>query len=485
MLDKELRKKYIVVVGLEVHAQLMTNSKIFAADSTLFGDAPNTNISVITLGHPGTLPKLNEKVVEHAIRMGLACYCEISRYNIFDRKNYFYPDLPKGYQITQDKTPICVGGYVPVRLSNGDERKIRLNRIHLEEDAGKSMHLAGEPETLVDFNRAGVPLIEIVTEPDIRNAEEASVLLSELRKLVRYLDVCDGNMEEGSMRCDANISVMPVDAQEYGKKVEVKNMNSIRNVQRAIEHEAERQILELEKGNKIISETRTFDAVTGTTAAIRTKEELNDYRYFPEPDLSPFVVSDEWLIAIQASMPALPHELYQKFMSVYQLPGYDAEVLTDTKETAAYFDTLCAKTKHYKAASNWMMGPVRSYLNDEGVAIQQFPVSPDQLAALIELVAADTISFTVASQKVFPYILKHPEKSAAQAMEALNLKQDNNTDSIKPLVEEVLASFPQKVQQYKNGKKGLLGMFMGEVMKRSKGKANPKIANELLKEALD
>ncbi len=422
MPHKELQKKYIVVVGLEIHAQLMTNSKIFAADATLFGDAPNTNISVITLGHPGTLPKLNEKVVEHAIRMGLACHCEISRYNIFDRKNYFYPDLPKGYQITQDKTPICMGGYVPVRLSNGDERKIRLNRIHLEEDAGKSMHLAGAPETLVDFNRAGVPLIEIVTEPDIRNAEEAGVLLSEVRKLVRYLDVCDGNMEEGSMRCDANISVMRTDAQEYGKKVEVKNMNSIRNVQRAIEHEAERQMMELEKGHTIISETRTFDATTGATAAIRTKEELNDYRYFPEPDLSPFVVSEEWLADIQAGMPALPHELSQKFQTSYQLPAYDAEVLTDTKETAAYFDTLCTKTKHYKAASNWMMGPVRSYLNDKDTAIQQFPLTPNQLAALIELVANDTISFTVASQKVFTYMLEHSDKvCCTQVMEAPQL----------------------------------------------------------------
>lgn len=484
MIDKELRKKYVLVVGLEIHAQLMTRSKIFAPDATLFGDAPNTNISVITLGHPGTLPKLNEKVVEHAIRMGLACRCQISRYNIFDRKNYFYPDLPKGYQITQDKTPICLGGYVPVRLSNGQVRDIRLNRIHLEEDAGKSMHLAGEPETLVDFNRAGVPLIEIVTEPDIRSAEEAGVLLSEVRKLVRYLDVCDGNMEEGSMRCDANISVMPAGASQYGKKVEVKNMNSIRNVQRAIEHEAERQMLALEAGHAIISETRSFDAATGTTAAIRTKEELNDYRYFPEPDLSPFIVSEEWLASLQAGMPALPYERYQQFITDYQLPEYDAEVLTDDKETAAYFATLCQNTRRYKDASNWVMGPVRSFLNEKSLSISAFPISPERLAALVELVANDTISFTVASQQVFPHMLAHADKSAVQAIEALNLRQDNNTDNIKPLVEEVLATFPEKVEQYKSGKKGLLGMFMGEVMKRSQGKANPKIASELLREAL-
>lgn len=484
MLDKEIRDKYTLVVGLEVHAQLQTNSKIFAADSTQFGDAPNSNISVITLGHPGTLPKLNKKAVEYAIRMGLACHCEISRYNIFDRKNYFYPDLPKGYQITQDKTPICRGGGIPIRLNSGEQRTIQLNRIHLEEDAGKSMHLEGEPETLVDFNRAGVPLAEIVTEPDIRSSEEAYVLLTEIRKLVRYLGICDGNMEEGSLRCDANISVMLCGAKEYGRKAEVKNLNSIRNVQRAIEYEAERQILELEKGHAILSETRTFNADTGTTAAIRTKEELNDYRYFPEPDLSPFIVSDEWLEEIRSAMPSLPQELHHKFLQEYQLPEYDADVLTDSREIAHYFDSLCQKTGHYKAASNWMMGPVKSYLNDSGNTMDQFPLQPARLAELIELVAADRISFAVASQKVFPYLLKHPQKEAAQVMQELNLSQDSSTNNIKPLIEEVLAEFPQKVQEYKSGKKGLLGMFMGEVMKRSKGKVNPKVANELLRKEL-
>ncbi len=484
MVDKEIRDKYTIVVGLEVHAQLLTNSKIFATDSTQYGEAPNTNISAITLGHPGTLPKLNKKVVVYAIKMGLACGCEISRYNIFDRKNYFYPDLPKGYQITQDKTPICLGGGIPIKLGNGVRKTIKLNRIHLEEDAGKSMHLEGQTETLVDFNRAGVPLVEIVTEPDIRSSEEAYAVLTEIRKLVKYLEICDGNMEEGSLRCDANVSVMRKGAQEYGKKVEVKNMNSFRNVQRAIDHEAERQILLLEKGHAILSETRTFDADTGTTAAIRTKEELNDYRYFPEPDLCPFVVSDQWLEEISAAMPSLPQELYQKFVERYELPEYDAEVLTDTKEIAAYFEAICLQTQHYKSASNWIMGPVKSFLNESGITMDQFPISPDRLAELIDLVAADKVSFAIASQKVFPYLLQHPQMPAAQAIEKLNLKQDSNTDNIKPLIAEVLADFPQKVQEYRQGKKGLLGMFMGEVMKRSKGKANPKIANELLRKEL-
>lgn len=484
MLDKSTREKYVVVVGLEVHAQLLTSSKIFSSDPNQYGAPPNTNISPITLGHPGTMPRLNKKVVEYAIRMGLACDCEITRYNIFDRKNYFYPDLPKGYQIMQDKTPICVGGGVYIRISDKPERKIKLHHIHLEEDAGKSIHLEDEPETLVDLNRAGVPLIEIVTEPDIRSSEEAYAALTEIRKLVRYLDICDGNMEEGSMRCDANVSLMLKGATEYGKKVEVKNMNSIRNVQKAIDYEVERQMKLLEAGENIPSETRLFNATRGTTYSMRTKEELNDYRYFPEPDLCPMVVSDEWLEKIRAAMPALPHELWHKFVDQYGLPAYDAEVLTETKAMARYFEDLCHHTTHFKAASNWMMGPVRSYLNDHGCTIVDFPLAPDHLASLVELVAQDKVSFAVASQKIFPQMLRDKQRSALEHAQAMNLLQESNTDSIKPLVEEILSDYPKKVEEYRKGKKGLLGMFMGEVMKRSKGKANPKVANELLRKEL-
>lgn len=483
-MDHHIRKKYTAVIGLEVHAQLMTHSKIFAGDNAAYGGEPNTQISVITLGHPGTLPKLNKKVVEYALRMGLACHCDISRENIFDRKNYFYPDLPKGYQITQDKTPICVGGFVPVKTKDGEEVKIRLTKIHMEEDAGKSLHLENEPDTLVDFNRAGVPLIEIVTEPDIRTSEQAVAFLTEIRKLVRYLNICDGNMEEGSMRCDANISIMPDEATQYGQKVEVKNMNSIRNVQRAIEYEIARQITEVEKGRTIFSETRTFNANTGTTSGMRVKEELTDYRYFPEPDLCPLIISDEWLDKIKASMPDLPHELYHKFIEIYELPEYDAEVLTDTKEIALYFDALCQKTKNYKAASNWMMGPVKSYLNDGNLSIGAFPLIPEQIAEIIDLVDQNKLSYTSASQNVFPYLLEHPQKSALEAAHHLNLLQDSSAENIKPLIEAVLADFPDQVAAYKKGKKGLLGLFVGEVMKRSKGKANPRIANQLIKEEL-
>ena len=482
-LDKKVRNKYRVVVGLEVHVQLSTESKIFSTDAALYGSPPNTNISPITLGHPGTMPKLNKRVIEYAIRMGLACHCHIARHTIFSRKNYFYPDLPKGYQIMQDKTPICEGGEIPIKTSAG-KRCIKLHHIHVEEDAGKSMHLAQEPETLVDLNRAGVALIEIVTEPDIQSAEEAAAMLAEIRKMVRYLDICDGNMEEGSMRCDANVSVMLHDANELGKKVEVKNMNSVRNVQRAIEHEAERQITKLENGEEIVSETRTFDATRGTTAGMRTKEELNDYRYFPEPDLSPLEVSDDWLADIQESMATLPDEYRQKFVETYSLPDYDVEVLIDTKESAHYFDALCQHTDRYKAASNWMMGPIRSHLNGTSRTMSEFAVSPKQVAALIALVAQNTVSFAVASQRIFPALLAAPECSVREIAQELNLLQDSNVDNLRPLIEDVLQAFPDKVVAYRKGKKGLLGMFMGELMKRSHGKANPKLANELLQKAL-
>lgn len=478
------KEKYQLVIGLEVHAQLATESKIFAADATKYGQEPNTQISAITLGHPGTLPKVNQRAVEYAIRMGLACNSEITRYNIFDRKNYFYPDLPKGYQITQDKSPVCVGGFVPVFLKDGSKRNIQLNRIHLEEDAGKSIHLAGETDTLVDFNRAGTPLIEIVSEPDLFTAEEATAFLSEIKKLVMYLEICDGNMEEGSLRCDANISVMPKGSSELGKKVEVKNMNSFRNVGRAIAHEYERQVDLLERGETIISETRTFDADRGTTASMRTKEDLNDYRYFPEPDLSPILISDEWLESVEESMPVLPRELHRRFVEEFGLPDYDAYFLTETKAMALYFDELCRKVKSNKAASNWMMGPVKSALNELSIGLDRFPISVIDLSALIGLVEEEKISFSAASQGVFPELLKGVKDSPLEIAQRLNLIQESDEGSLIPIVEEVLAENPDKVKAYRSGKKGLLGMFMGQVMQKSKGKADPKVATKILTELL-
>jgi aspartyl-tRNA(Asn)/glutamyl-tRNA(Gln) amidotransferase subunit B len=483
MLEKSIRDKYTVVVGLEVHAQLLTKSKIYNTDSTAYGSAPNTNVSVITLGHPGTLPLLNKKVVEFAIKMGLACHCEISRFNIFDRKNYFYPDLPKGYQLTQDRTPICKGGYVTINSKEG-EKNITLNRIHIEEDAGKSIHLPNESDTLVDFNRSGVPLIEIVSEPSIRSSEDAAAYLTEIRKIVRYLEICDGNMEEGSLRCDANVSVMLNGAKEYGKKVEVKNMNSIRNVQHAIDHEVERQISLIEQGIPVVSETRTFNAGNGKTYGMRTKEELNDYRYFPDPDLSPMIVSEEWLASIKSSMPELPREMQGRFVEQYGIPQYDAQVLTDSKDLAVYFERICRINANYKAASNWVMGPVKSHLNETGLSANEMPLGAETISELITLIDAGKVNFASASQKIFPELLSAPARKPLEVAEALNLLQDSNENTIGVIIDQVIREFPLKVEEFKNGKKGIVGMFMGEVMKRSSGKADPKVANELLTKRL-
>ena len=476
---------YEVVIGLEVHCQLRTHSKIFSADAVRFGDAPNIHAGVITLAHPGTLPKLNRQVVEFAVKMGLACGSEITRYNVFARKNYFYPDLPKGYQLSQDKTPVCVGGSVDIRLKDG-ERRVPLHHIHLEEDAGKSIHADNEPDTLLDFNRAGTALIEIVTEPAMKTSEEAAACVAEVRQLVRYLGICDGNMEQGSLRCDANVSIMPRGSQVLGTKVEIKNMNSIRNVQRAIDVEIARQAKAVADGEKIVQETRLFDAVTGKTQSMRTKESMNDYRYFPDPDLAPVVISDGWLAEIRSQMPALPHELRRKFVDVYGLSDYDANVLTDTKETASYFEAVCAHTPNFKAAANWVMGAVKSFLNDNSLEMNGFPVKPEMLAGLVQLIDGGEISHTVAAQQVFPKLTENPTKTARQIAEQYNLMRQSDENALQTAINEVLVAHPQKVREYRfDGKKNLLGMFMGEVMKKTGGKADPKQASQLLTKALN
>jgi aspartyl-tRNA(Asn)/glutamyl-tRNA(Gln) amidotransferase subunit B len=483
-LSDELLAKYETVIGLEVHCQLLTDSKLFASDTNLFGGEPNTHISPLTLALPGTLPKLNKKAVEYAVRLGLACGCAISPRTIFDRKNYFYPDLPKGYQISQDKAPICIGGGVPITIKGKGnellERTIRFHHIHLEEDAGKSVHDGSTTDTQLDYNRAGTPLVEMVSEPDLRSAEETGAFVTEIRRLVRYLGISDGNMEEGSLRCDVNVSVRLLGAEEYGTKVEIKNMNSIRNIMRAVEFERRRQVATLENGDSLFQETRMFDAETGETYGMRVKETMNDYRYFPDPDLSPVVLTDDRVAEIRAEMPALPRELREKFATQYGIPAYDALVLTDTREMAAYFEELCAKTTHYKTASNWLMGSVKSYLNETGTDIATFPIAPETLAALIELVETGVISHSTATQKAFPALLQEPDRSPRELAEANNWLQNRNTGELETLVEEVLNAMPDKVAAYKKGKKGLLGLFVGEVMKKSKGTADPKLINELL-----
>ena len=483
-MDEATLAKYQPVIGLEVHAQLLTHSKMYSSDENEYGVAPNTNLSVITLGHPGTLPKVNRTAVEFAMKMGLATNCQIRRDNLFARKNYFYPDLPKGYQITQDKTPICHDGHLDVRVGEVVKR-IGITRIHMEEDAGKSMHLAGETETLVDLNRAGVPLIEIVSEPDIRTGEEAYAYLTEIKKLVEYLGICDGNMEEGSLRCDANISVMLHGAPAFGMKVEVKNMNSFRNVQRAIAYEVERQIAIIEAGGEVDSETRGFDAATGTTNGQRSKETLNDYRYFPEPDLPPLIISDEWLHRVAAELPALPQQLYARFTGELGLSDYDASVLVDQKAVALFFDDLARLTPNAKAAANWVMGPVKSYLNECALPMEDFPLDPGQLAGIIELIDAGKLNYSVASKQLFPHLLAHPQANATGAAESLGLLTQADTGELAGLVQQVLDANPAKVAEYRAGKKSLTGMFMGELMKLTGGKADPKLANQLLRAGLD
>src|SRR6201996_4084590 len=359
----EISDKYELVVGLEIHVQLSTLSKSFSSDSAAFGAGPNRHVSPVSLAHPGTLPFINKKMVEYAVKMGLACNCSINLHNAFARKNYFYADLPKGYQITQDQMPVCLGGEVLVRLSDGSSKKIKLHHIHMEDDAGKSMHDQHHADSLIDLNRAGVPLIEIVSEPDIRSSEEAVQFLTEIRKLLRYLDICDGNMEEGSMRCDANISVRLKGATEFGNRCEVKNLNSIRNVQRAIEHEFARQVNVIEKGGHIEQNTLNFNADTGETSVLRSKEMANDYRYFPEPDLVPLVLDNTYVENIKKALPALPGQLYEKYIGL-GLSEYDAAVITADKETAFYFEELIQHTNNYKGAAHLLMGAVKSHLND-------------------------------------------------------------------------------------------------------------------------
>ncbi|WP_205509477.1 Asp-tRNA(Asn)/Glu-tRNA(Gln) amidotransferase subunit GatB [Longitalea arenae] len=470
---------YEIVVGLEVHAQLLTKSKLFCGDSAAFGGEPNTHISPITLAHPGTLPKLNKKAIAYAVKIGLACNCTITRHNYFARKNYFYPDLPKGYQLSQHTTPVCQGGYITIRTQEGT-RDIRLNRIHMEEDAGKSLHDVDANNTCVDYNRAGVPLVEIVTEPDIHSGDEAYAYLTELRKLLRYLEICDGNMEEGSMRCDANISVRKKGDPKLGTKVEVKNLNSIRNVKRAIEFEAKRLVDILEAGEKVIQQTRSFDAGNGTTFALRTKEDANDYRYFADPDLTPFVVTDELLQEVRAAIPALPEERVARYTQQLQLPEYDARVITDEKELAVYFEQIIEHTDNYKAAANWMLGPVKSWLNETGASITGFPLQAAAIASLIALIDSNQLNFSVASTKLFAALLKEPGKQPLQLAKELNLLQDSDEGNVAAWIEEVLNKMPDKVAEYKKGKKGLIGLFVGEVKKVSKGKADPKLTNDIL-----
>jgi aspartyl-tRNA(Asn)/glutamyl-tRNA(Gln) amidotransferase subunit B len=479
-----LRDKYEVVIGLEVHAQLLTKTKAYSSDENIYGEAPNTKTSVISLGHPGTLPRSNAKVIEYAVKLGIAVGADIRERNEYARKNYFYADLPKGYQITQDTTPICNGGTIQIKDAEGKPKKIKITRIHMEEDAGKSIHDLDPFHTLIDLNRAGVPLVEVVSEPDIRSSDEAYQYINEVRKLVRYLDICDGNMEEGSLRCDANISVMLKGASEFGTKVEVKNMNSTRNVKRAIEFEIDRQIALVEEGKEVSHETRSFNAANNSTISMRHKEEANDYRYFPEPDLQAVIVTQEYIEKVKNSLPPLPSELFKKFTTEFGLSDYDANILTDEKGIALYYNELCGSTKNYKSAANFVNGSVKSYLNEKAISIAEFCIKPKRLASLITIVDQGKVSNTVATSKVFPAMLVCNDTADKIATDN-NWIQESDSDALGDYIKLAIAKYPEKAKDYKEGKKGLIGLFMGEVMKLSKGQADPKLANQLLRNQLE
>lgn len=475
--------KYQAVIGLEVHTQLLTKSKLFCGDSTEFGANPNTQVSPVSLAHPGTLPVMNKEVIALALKLGIALNCTIVQENYFARKNYFYPDLPKAYQVSQHTAPICLGGYLNIK-SEDVEKKVLLNRIHMEEDAGKSIHDIDEHYTNIDLNRAGSPLLEIVTEPCIHSADEAYAYLTELRRLVRWLAVCDGNMEEGSMRCDANISIRLQGETKLGTRVEVKNLNSIRNVKRAIEYEIQRLIEITEKGEKIVQQTRSFDADKGTTFTLRTKEDAEDYRYFPEPDLPPFFISDEQLASIKADMPALPEQLQKKYAEAYQLSAYDSNIICADKEDAVFFESVIEHTNKYKAAANWFIGPLRSYCQEKEISFSAFPLMPAALAELIELVESGKLNFNTAAQKILPGMIANPGKTAMETAREFNLLQEQDGAAIEEWVNTALNNLPEKVKEYRSGKKGLIGLFAGEVKKLSKGKADMQVVNKLLLEKL-
>jgi len=475
--------EFEAVIGLEIHVQLLTKTKAFSSESAAYGGMPNTQLSVINLAHPGTLPMHNEMAIDNAIKLGLALNCDIREVNHYSRKNYFYADLPKGYQITQFDTPICNGGRVIIKTSEGS-KAIQLTRIHLEEDTGKSMHDQDLTDSLIDYNRAGTPLVEIVTEPDIKNADEAYAFVTEVRRLVRYLEICDGNMEEGSLRCDANVSVMPKGTSTFGTKVEVKNMNSISNVKRAIEHEIIRQTELINSGGLVDGETRGFNALEGKTFSMRKKEMVNDYRYFPEPDLPPTIVTQEHKNKIKQEMPPLPEELYAKFTNKFELSEYDAGVLVDEKQIALFFEELTTHTKNYKSASNWLTVNIKGYLNESATEIEQFPLAPKIIAEIIELVDSEVVSHSAAAKKLFPFLIENPTKEVKSSAEVLKLIQSNDTELVEQIVNEVLEAFSGKVEEYKSGKTGLLGLFVGECMKRGKGQLNPKKVNQTLQQKL-
>jgi len=477
-----MNSKYEAVIGLEVHAQLLTETKIFCSCSSKFGSSPNSNICPVCLGHPGVLPVLNKKVVEYSVMMGLATECKINERSIFARKNYFYPDLPKGYQISQFEEPICEHGKITIEFKDGTKKDIGITRIHMEEDAGKSIHDQGN-ETLIDVNRCGTPLCEIVSEPDMRSAEEAYLYLTKLKQILTYLGVCDGNMEEGSLRCDANVSIRLKGETKLGTKAEVKNMNSFRNVEKAIEFEIERQIEIIEEGGRIIQQTLLWNADSNKVTPMRSKEEAHDYRYFPDPDLMPVVVEESWKNELASRLPELPETRRNRFVSQYTLPKYDAEVLTSSRELADYYEKVITVTNDYKSASNWVMTDILKVINEDKITVNECPVSAENLGKLIKLINDKVISGKIAKE-IFPEMLRSNNDPNAIVKEK-NLVQISDTGEIENVIDKILSGNQKQIEEFLSGKEKVLGFFVGQIMKEMKGKANPQIVNDLLKSKLE
>ncbi len=475
-------EKYEAVIGLEVHAQLLTKSKAFAAVSAEYGSAPNTQVTPLCLGHPGTLPVLNENLVRYIIKMGLATDCSVAEKSIFARKNYFYPDLPKGYQISQYDTPICYNGKIDIEMDDYN-KTIGITRIHMEEDAGKSIHDQDPYHTLVDLNRAGTPLIEIVSEPDIRTPQEAYAYLAKIKQIVQYLEICDGNMEEGSLRCDANVSIRPRGQKEFGTRTELKNMNSFRNVERAIAFEIERQIELVESGGEVVQQTLLWDANKLETRQMRSKEEAHDYRYFPEPDLPPVVVTDELLEDVRAELPELPSVRFKRFKEELGLNEDAAYTLTESRRLADYYEKVLSRLNDPRAVANVVLTEVLRILNEQSISIDKFPISAGRLAELIQLKSDDKINSS-AMQDIFNEML-NSECSALDLAKEMNLIQVSDSGFIDPIIDEVIADNPDEVARYREGKKALIGFFIGQVMKQSQGKANPKQVRERITEKLE
>ena len=476
-----MNSRYEVVIGLEVHVQLTTKTKIFCGCSPGFGQSPNSQTCPVCLGLPGALPVLNRQVVEDAIKAGLATNCQIAPRSIFARKNYFYPDLPKGYQISQFELPICEHGWLDIETEESGEKRIGITRIHMEEDAGKLLH-NDDNSSSVDLNRACTPLLEVVSEPDMRSSDEAIAYLKQLHQIVVYLGVCDGNLEEGSFRCDANVSVRPWGQKELGTRAELKNLNSFRFIKQAIEYEVERQIDIIDDGGEVVQETRLFDPDAGVSRSMRSKEEAHDYRYFPDPDLLPLQVADEWVERVRNGLPELPLDKISRYQNDLGLPAYNAGVLAAERPVAEYFEALVALHNNPKICSNWVMGEVLGALKEKGLKIDECPVSPELLAGILKRIDDNTISGKIA-KTVFEEVWQ-TGKTADQVIEEKGLKQVTDTGAIEAIVDEVIAANPGQVAEYRGGKEKLMGFFVGQVMKASKGKANPGMANQLLKKKL-